>query len=152
MRSNIYKAQKVYRVLTKPFSPTEILDTVNDYKRFIGESNNELDIEKLRTLLVDLNIDLYCTSYKYLSDVIKFTYDNPIMLENNFKRVYYLIAQKYNCSAESIRSSIRHSIRNIEKYNEEDVIYSFFHVTKKSCSRLLTPRYFIECFIEYLKK
>lgn len=152
LRSNIYKTQKVYRVLSKPFTPNEILTTVYDYKNFIDEYNNDFDAEKLRGILFKLEIDIYSTSCKYLTDVIQFTYDNPTMLENNLKKVYSLIAKRYNCSDESIRSSIRHSIRIVERYNDEDVIYSIFHVTLKNRSRILTPRYFIECFIEYLKK
>lgn len=147
LRYNLLNTKKVYKVIPKPFDLEYLLESIRDYEK--ENSQKDFPIEKLNQILLKLNLRLHSTSCIHLVDVIKYCYFRPYML-NNIKNIYNIISIQYNCSYESIKSSIRSSIRIAKKCSDENLLYSLFYINNRDCNKVLSPRYFIECIVEYL--
>lgn len=146
LRYKLYNTKKVYRVIPKPFKMSTLENTLKEFEK---ENSNEFPIYKLNQILLKLNLKPHSKSCSHLIEVIKFSYQQPYMLEN-INKVYAIIAERYNCSFETIKSSIRSSIRIVNKTRNSDLLYSIFFIDGNDYNKVLTPKYFIDCIIDYL--
>lgn len=146
LRYNLFNTKKVYRVIPKPFKMSTLEDTL---KEFAKENSNEFPIYKLNQILLKLNLKIHSKSCSHLIEVIKFCYQQPYMLEN-INKIYAIIAKRYNCSFETIKSSIRSSIRVVNKTRNLDLLRSVFFIDGNDYNKVLTPKYFVDCLLDYL--
>lgn len=146
LRYKLLNTKKVYRVIPKPFNMTSLANTIDEFQKEILE---EFPIYKLNQILLKLNLKIHSKSCSHLIEVIKFSYQQPHMLEN-INKIYAIIAKRYNCSSETIKSSIRSSIRIVNKTRNCDLLSSIFFIDGKDYNKILTPKYFIDCIIDYL--
>lgn len=145
LRHKLLNTKKIYKIIPKPFNLTIFSKTIQD---FIDENSKKFPLSILKDLLLQLNLN---PNSKYLIDIIKIGYFEPDMLEN-FKHVYCMIAQKYNCSYETIRSNIRSLIRTVTRFATDELLISIFYFSKRDINKILSPKYFINCIINYLNK
>lgn len=146
LRYNLFNTKKVYRVIPKPCLMSTIMNTV---KEFQEENSEDFPIRKLNEMLLKLNLKIHSRSCLHLIEVIEFSYQQPHMLKN-INKIYAIIAKRYNCSFETIKSSIRSAIRIVNKTRNAELLSSIFFVDGKDYNKVLTPKYFIDCIIDYL--
>jgi len=149
LRNNLYNTQKVYRVLQKPMALETLYKSILDFR----EENQIKDFptQKLKTLLLQFNLNIHSTSATHLIDVIKYSYFYPFRLQN-INNIYANIAHNYNTTADSIRSSIRSAIRSVNKYADKELLGSIFFINENNFNKVLSPVYFVECIIDYLDR
>ncbi len=147
LRYKLLNTKKVYRVIPKPCQMSTIVNTIKEYENEYAE---QFPSQKLNEILLKLNLRTHSKSCTYLIEVIKFSYEQPYMLEN-LNKIYAIIAKRNNCYAETIKSSLRSSIRIVNKTTNYDLLSSIFFIDKKDYNKILTPKYFINCIIDYLK-
>lgn len=146
LRHKLLNTKKVYKVIPKPFKMTNIVDTINE---LTNEYSDEFPMNKLNQLLLKLNLKTHSKSCSHLIEVIRFSYQQPYMLEN-INKIYTIIANRYNCSFETIKSSVRSSIRTVNKSMNRDLLTSIFFIDGKDYNKMITPKYFVNCIIDYL--
>lgn len=146
LRHKLLNTKKVYRVIPKPFAMNSIINTIDE---LANELTEDFPIDRLNKILLKLNLKTHSKSCSFLIEVIKFSYYQPYMLDN-INKIYSIVAKRYNCSLETIKSSIRSSIRIVNKCTNSDLLYSIFFIDKKDYNKILTPKYFVNCIVDYL--
>lgn len=149
LKGNLLNTKKVYRIIQKPARLQEIHKSIKD---FISENTKaEFPIVKLNDLLLECGLNVYSNSCIHLIDVINYCFYNKFKLKN-INDVYAIVARDYNSTPDTLRSSIRSSIRTVYKNADKELLNSVFFIRGKKFNRILTPINFIECIIDYLNK
>lgn len=146
LRHKLFNTKKVYQIIKKPCHMDTIIDTINEYK---NDYLKEFPFKKLNEILLKLNLQPRSKSCTYLIEIIKLSYQQPYMLEN-MNKIYAIIASRYHCSSEKIKSSVRSSIRIVNRTRNYDLLSSVFFIDGRDYNKILTPKYFVSCIIDYL--
>lgn len=147
LRCNLYNTKKVYRIIPKLEISTLLLNVINE---FISENSiNKFPTKKLTDLLLKLNLNPYSKSCSYLINCITLAYNNTHLLDN-IQKIYDIIAIHSNCSSEKIKSSIRSSIRTVNRLACSELLCSIFFISKYDHNKIISPKYFISCIVYYL--
>ena len=147
LRCNLFNTKKVYRIIPKVEITTTLLSVINE---FINENSiNDFPTKKLTNLLLKLNLNPYSKSCSYLIDCITLAYDNKQLLDN-IQKIYDIIAIRSNCSSEKIKSSIRSSIRTVNRLACSELLCSIFFISKYDHNKIISPKYFISCIVYFL--
>lgn len=144
MQVNLYNMSKVYSILPKPVGFEVVLEKVKE----LAHENEELDISKLKDLLMDFRISVYSNSYKYLISLVTLAYNQPSLLRN-IKDLYIQVAKQYHVSPYTIKWSIRNISDILNRTASIDKICDIFKLKYRPDS--ISPKYFITLIIEYLK-
>lgn len=147
LRTNILNTKKVFKVIHKPCSLDTILDAIREFEK--EQNKKEFPVKDLNHLFFKLNLKVHSSSCNYLTDVIKYAYYRPYML-NNIKNIYKIVALQYNCNHEAIRSSIRSTIRTVKNCKDKELMKSIFFVSGSDYNKIISPCYLVECMVEYL--
>ena len=144
MQVNLYNMSKVYSILPKPVGFEVVLEKVKE----LAHENEELDISKLKDLLMEFRISVYSNSYKYLISLVTLAYNQPSLLRN-IKDLYIQVAKQYHVSPYTIKWSIRNISDILNRTASIDKICDIFNLKYRPDS--ISPKYFITLIIEYLK-
>lgn len=144
MQVNLYNMSKVYSILPKPVGFEVVLEKVKE----LAHENDELNIAELKRILVELRINVYSNSYKYLISLVTLAYNQPSLLRN-IKDLYIRVAKQYHVSPYTIKWSIRNISEIINRTASIDKICDIFNLTYRPDS--ISPKFFITLIIEYLK-
>ena len=78
MQVSLYNMSKVYSILPKPVGFEVVLDKVKE----LAHENEEIDISELKRILLELRINIYSNSYRYLIALVTLAYNQPSLLRN----------------------------------------------------------------------
>lgn len=146
LRHRFYNTKQVYKIIPKPCNMSTIMNAITEFET---ENSKTFPLTKLNQILLKLNLKVYSKSCSHLSEVIEFSYNNSHMLEN-LNAIYSIIASRHNCSSEKIKSSVRSSIRIVNNSANSNLLRSIFYLEDEDYNKTLTPKYFVNCIIDYL--
>lgn len=147
LRSKLLNTSKIFKILPKPCSFSELLCTIKETNIY---NNNHINLDKnqLNSLLLKLSFNLYSKGTKYLIDCISIANDEPTLLYN-ISTLYTLIATQNHTTPQIIKWSICNSLSAMNRFVNKELLYSFFC---EYDGRNLTPKYFITLLLNYISK
>lgn len=108
---------KIYSFLDKPLNLKEVSDTITQIKS--ENKYDEFDENYLNKLLISLRIIIGSYQSSLLVEAIKECYEYPRLL-SNFDELLSLLSFKHNdLETETIRSAIRSSLNDLNRYREK---------------------------------
>ena len=144
MQVSLYNMSKVYSILPKPVGFEVVLDKVKE----LAHENEEIDISELKRILLELRINIYSNSYRYLIALVTLAYNQPSLLRN-IKDLYIQVAKQFHVSPYTIKWSIRNISDILNRTASIDKICDIFNLSYRPDS--ISPKFFITLIIEYLK-
>lgn len=144
MQVSLYNMSKVYSILPKPVGFEVVLDKVKE----LAHENEEIDISELKRILLELRINIYSNSYRYLIALVTLAYNQPSLLRN-IKDLYIQVAKQFHVSPYTIKWSIRNISDILNRTTSIDKICDIFNLSYRPDS--ISPKFFITLIIEYLK-
>lgn len=144
MQVSLYNMSKVYSILPKPVGFEVVLDKVKE----LAHGNEEIDISELKRILLELRINIYSNSYRYLIALVTLAYNQPSLLRN-IKDLYIQVAKQFHVSPYTIKWSIRNISDILNRTDSIDKICDIFNLSYRPDS--ISPKFFITLIIEYLK-
>lgn len=147
LRLNLIKMEKVYMSISKPIDFDRMVQIVKEFNSELKRKN--FPKEKLTDLLLNLNLKINGESSLYLQKTIEIAYFTP-NLTDKLIVLYGITAKKFNCSSEKIKSSIRSSVRIINKCSNKDLLCSIFYISKYDKKQQISPQRFLELVVKYL--
>ncbi len=144
MQVSLYNMSKVYSILPKPVGFEVVLDKVKE----LAHENEEIDISELKRILLELRINIYSNSYRYLIALVTLAYNQPSLLRN-IKDLYIQVAKQFHVSPYTIKWSIRNISDILNRTDSIDKICDIFNLSYRPDS--ISPKFFITLIIEYLK-
>ncbi len=144
--SKLDYTSKIYRILRKPISKKNLLDTIHIMTEPI-ENTPKLKTNELNSLLLKLNLNISKKCSQYMMDCLIQCYYYPYLIYS-LNEVFDIVALKYHTNASTIKEGLRASLIRLNKYG----------ITLKTNSILdlldtpetITPRFFIEVVTTYL--
>ena len=145
-----YNTTKVYKMFQKPIKHDELIKTIYEMQEII-------DIEQLENKIDDLfyNLRLHVLSSKgvtYLKQAVIYCFNDETLFYN-ISKVYSMVATDntiYNVKPKNVLWSLESLINTYEKSVDNRFLSSFFIYYDET--RNLTPKYFIELIVIYLKR
>lgn len=95
-----------------------------------------------------LKLNPYSKNGRLLTEVIKLCYFDLELLDN-MKQIYLILAQKYSCSPEKIKSSLRNIIGTANRFSDYATLNSIFYL---DYNKTISPKQFINGMLICLKK
>lgn len=138
---------KVNKVVPSNINSKDLHDIIDEI--FLDNKYVEIAVEDIQIFLIRIGLKLSSKGGKYLTKAIEECFYFPEKL-NDFNFVLDFLTKKFNVDSESIRSSMRTTLKpinnNIKLYNKKP----FWKLFDKSIN--ITPRLFIEVAVIYLYK
>lgn len=144
MQVNLYNMSKVYSILPKPVGFEVVLEKIKE----LAHENEEIDISELKRILLELRINIYSNSYRYLIALVTLAYNQPSLLRN-IKDLYIRVAKQFKVSPYTVKWSIRSISDVLNRTDSIDKICDIFKLSYRPDS--ISPKFFITLIIEYLK-
>lgn len=144
MQVNLYNMSKVYSILPKPVGFKVILEKVKE----LAHENEEISIDELKRILLELRINIYSNSYRYLIELVTLAYNQPSLLIN-IKDLYTQVSKQFKVSPYTVKWSIRNISDVLNRTDSVDKICDIFNLSYRPDS--ISPKFFITLIIEYLK-
>lgn len=145
-----YNTSKVFRIMPKPLEYDELIETIYEIQGILDDEKLEEEIENI---FLDLKLtDFSLKGLDYLKKSVFYCYKDEDLLFN-ISQVYETIAQDYflkKIKPKNVLWSLESLIDVYEKNISEGFLSSFF--VYYDDNKNLTPKYFIELIVFYLKK
>lgn len=139
---NLKNVAKINQILYKPINYEELINKIDLMKREF-ETIDILDNE-LNSYLLQLSFNINSIGCKYLKCAILKYYYNPKKF-NYLDDIFITVAYEYNITKSKVRESSLIPL-NTYRDNIEHPIMKLFDTTRN-----ITPKYFLEVFVTYLK-
>lgn len=137
---------KINQILYKPIDYSELLEKINLMKYELELKN--ISENKLNYYLLTLNFNINSKGCKYLeSAIIHYYYSSQSF--NSLDHLFSTVATEYNINSNEVREGIRCSLIPLNTYRnniKENPILKLFDETRN-----ITPKYFLDTFVTYLK-
>ena len=133
----------IYRIFDTPFNEKEYQETINVLRTKF--EFHKLTLKELKTILLNLRINIYSTGAQYLISTIFKCYYKPeefITLNN----VFNLVAMEFNVSKDQVKNSIRHTIDSFNNTDDKNN-YLRLEIFKNN---YVSTKLFIEDLVNYL--
>lgn len=133
----------IYRIFDTPFNEKEYQETINVLRNKF--EFHKLTLKELKTILLNLRINIYSTGAQYLISTIFKCYYKPeefITLNN----VFNLVAMEFNVSKDQVKNSIRHTIDSFNNTDDKNN-YLRLEIFKNN---YVSTKLFIENLVNYL--
>lgn len=101
----------VKRVMLEKYADIPLWNKLNGKAR-INIANNKMQAldEKISKIFISIGIPAHIKGYQYLRYAIKQVMDEPTLINNITKKLYPLVAEKFDSSPSKVERAIRHSI------------------------------------------
>ena len=141
-----YKSlNSIYGILLKPINYDNLIKLLNTIVK--EENYNEIN-NKIINTLSNFDFNIKSKGYNYLIECIRACYTSPYLINNLERKLYPHIANQFMIANPSkIKWSIEKSINSMYRYTDNKILEKFFPKLKR-----LSPKYFIETIISYIKK
>lgn len=136
VNSVMAKGAKYY--LMRPVSPEVIAERIIEFKKdvlqtrqntIVREKKSGVTIdEKISNIFISIGIPPHIKGYNYLREGIKYTVENPNMINNVTKELYPKIASRFETTPSKVERAIRHSIEVAWNRGRIDAINAIFGV------------------------
>ena len=146
---NLYNTRKVYKIIPKPASLSSIQNTIYEFKK--EQMLNDFSENKCEDLLMKLKLNPYSKNGRLLTEVIKLCYFDLELLDN-MKQIYLILGQKYSCSPEKIKSSLRSIIGTANRFSDYATLNSIFYIENNNYNKTISPKQFINGMLICLKR
>ena len=141
--ANLRHIHKVYDIIEKPIEYKDLPSLVKE----ITLPNN---FENQKNILFKtLKFIPYSNGTTYLSDAIDIAHTNTSTL-NNISVIYKILSHKHEVSFNKVKSTIRNTVKQINKEVPEEYLKSIFYIYEKNEN--ITPKRFLTFVTEYLEK
>lgn len=148
LRKKLLNTKKIYAIISKPINFNTLLNTINEFKQ--DQIIYNFPEKKCINLLLNLKLKPFSKSGQLLIDIIKLSYSNIEILEN-MNQLYFIMSRKKSCKPEKIRSSLRSTIRTVNRFATSKTLHSIFCIEYDDINNILSPYQFINGIISYLK-
>ena len=145
----LYNTRKVYKIIPKPASLYSIKQTIYEFKK--EQMLNDFSESKCQDLLMKLKLNPYSKNGRLLTETIKLCYYDLELLDN-MKNIYLMLARKYSCSPEKIKSSLRSIIGTANKFSDYTILNSIFYIDDNDYNKTISPKQFINGMLICLKR
>ena len=143
------RLKKVYRIIPKPASLHSIKRAIYEFKE--EQISNDFSESKCQDLLMKLKLNPYSKNGRLLTETIKLCYCDLELLDN-MKNIYLLLARKYSCSPEKIKSSLRSIIGTANRFSDYSTLNSIFYIKNNDYNKTISPKQFINGMLICLKR
>lgn len=116
----------------------------------IDTKAKELDVLKLRKLLVKLGFNPIAEGTTFIIEEIKYMIENDIIEIKNLKQLYDISAKIHNISMENVQWNIKSAIKVMNRYADEKLLKSIFYWYDSY--KNITPRFFMSTIVDYLNE
>lgn len=116
----------------------------------IGTKAKELDVLKLRKLLVKLGFNPVVEGTTFIIEEIKYTIENNITEIKNLKQLYSISAKIHKISIENVQWNVKSAIKVMNRYADEELLKRIFYWYDSY--KTVTPRFFMSTLIDYLNE
>lgn len=148
LRLNLCNMKKVYMSVSKPINMDYLIELIN---RFDSESSKKsFPIEKTNELFLNLNLKPYGDSSVNLQKILETAYKYPY-LRDNLTELYNVTAKRLCCTINKLQSSVKSSVRIINKCDDKELMRSIFHIKKYNPYQQISPKTTIQYLVEYLE-
>ena len=110
----------------------------------------ELDVLKLRKLLVKLGFNPIAEGTTFIIEEIKYTIENNIIEIKNLKQLYGISAQIHKISIQNVQWNIKSAIKAMNRFADEELLKTVFYWYDSY--KNVTPRFFMSTLIDYLNE
>ena len=123
--------------MIKPQSYSEICNTITELadessvSPVTPPSNDSIDV-KITHFLHCMGVPAHLNGYNYIRSSLKFAIDDITTLDPITRKLYPMVAKKYNKSPQCIERSIRHAIKVSWSRGNKKVIYDIFGVSPEN--------------------
>lgn len=148
LRKKLLNTKKVYSIIPKPINFRLLSCAINGIKKEQIIAN--FPEHNCINLLLQLKLKPYSKSGQLLIDIIKLSYCNTQLLEN-MNKIYFIMSRKNSCKPEKIRSSLRSSIRTVNRFATSRILYSVFFISCDDINNIISPQQFINGIVSYLR-
>ena len=148
LRHSLYNTRKVYRIIPKPASFELIERTIEDFKE--EQEENTFSEKKCNNLLIKLKLNPYSKNGRLLAQTIKLCYCNLELLDN-MKQIYSILAYRYSCSPERMKSRLRSIVNLANKSSNYTILKTIFYWENATININVSPKHFINGIVVYLK-
>lgn len=145
----LYNTKKVYRIIPKPASLHSIKRAIYEFKE--EQISHDFSESKCQDLLMKLKLNPYSKNGRLLTETIKLCYCDLELLDN-MKNIYLLLARKYSCSPEKIKSSLRSIIGTANRFSDYSTLNSIFYIKNNDYNKTISPKQFINGMLMCLKR
>ena len=145
----LYNTKKVYRIIPKPASLISIKKAIYEFQK--EQTLNDFSESKCQDLLMQLKLNPYSRNGRLLTETIKLCYCDLELLDN-MKNIYLMLAKKYSCSPEKIKSSIRSIIGTANRFSDYSTLNSIFYIENNNYNKTISPKQFINGMLICLKR
>lgn len=145
----LYNTRKVYKIIPKPASLVSIKQTIYEFKK--EQTLEDFSESKCQKLLIKLKLNPYSKNGRLLTETIKLCYCDLELLDN-LKQIYLILAQKYSCSPEKIKSSLRSIIGTANRFSDYTTLNSIFYIKNNDLNKTISPKQFINGMLICLKR
>lgn len=145
----LYNTKKVYRIIPKPASLASIKRAIYEFKK--EQIINDFSESKCQDLLMKLKLNPYSKNGRLLTETIKLCYCDLELLDN-MKNIYLILARKYSCSPEKIKSSLRSIIGTANRFSDYTTLNSIFYIDNNDYNKTISPKQFINGMLIFLKR
>lgn len=146
---SLYNTRTVYNIIPKPFSLIILKNTIDEFRK--EQHLDGFSEIKCQELLIKLKLNPYSKNGRLLTESINLCYDNLELLDN-MKNIYSILANKYSCSPEKTKSSIRSIIGTANKFSSSTALNSIFYITDDDVNKTVSPKQFINGMLICLKR
>lgn len=135
----------IYGIFFKPINYNSLIKFLNT---IIEEENYSNINDDIINVLSNFDFNIKSKGYNYLIECIRACYTSPYLINNLERKLYPHIANQFMIANPSkIKWSIEKSINSMYRYTDNKILEKFFPKLKR-----LSPKYFIETIISYIKK
>jgi len=131
------KGAKYY--LIKPVSPKIIVERISEFLKedfslsknsgYIREKKSGATLdERISNIFISIGIPPHIKGYNYLREGIKYTVENPNMINSVTKELYPKIAERFETTPSKVERAIRHAIEVAWNRGRVDAINAIFGV------------------------
>lgn len=139
----LHNTSKVYQIIEKPAKYEELLKLIKEIS-----INNDYQNNK-KNLFRTLKLKPYSKGTVYLSEAVDIAHcDNSA--RENISIIYKIISKKHQVPFSRVKSSIRESVKLINRQAPEECLKNIFYSFEKN--EEITPKHFLTCATEYLEK
>lgn len=143
----IIKPTTYEKIIERVRDVYEVLPLSNPMPEFAGQppvavvekpEKNKVNIEeRLSTIFISIGLPPHIRGYQYLREAICLTVKNPSLINQITKKLYPLVAEKFETSPSKVERSIRHSIDVAWTRGRFDNLNKLFGV--KVCQESMKP-------------
>lgn len=134
---------KVYQIIEKPTNYKELLKIIKEIP-----INNDYQNNK-KKLFRTLKLKPYSRGTVYLSEAVDIAHSDSNAREN-ISIIYTILSKRHEVPFSRIKSSIRESVKLINRQAPEECLKNIFYSFEKN--EEITPKHFLACATEYLEK